>query len=82
MQHSQNNRMERQKEVVFYAVIEKIVKEGYCPLADIANREVGLELLQYMVAHDFWFYRVDEQKISANSKSIYWAFEKMLNTRY
>ncbi len=74
-------RMERQKENVFYSVIEKIVKDGYCHIANITDRDIGFELIKQMVAHDFWFYRVDEQKISANSKSIYWAFEKMLNTR-
>ncbi len=36
------------------------------------------ELLRTMVAHDFWFYKTDEQKITANSQSLYWAFEKML----
>jgi len=39
------------------------------------------ELLKTMVAHDFWFYKVDEQKITANSQSMYWAFEKILRTQ-
>ena len=39
------------------------------------------ELIKMMVAHDIWFYKADEQKILANSQSIYWAFDKLVNTR-
>lgn len=35
-------RMERQQEDVFYAVIENIVKKGYCDITDIGNKEIGI----------------------------------------
>ncbi len=38
-------------------------------------------LIKKAVAYDFWFYKTDEQKIIANSQSIYWAFEKMVKSR-
>ena len=71
-------RMEPHKENLLRIVIEKIVKDGYCRLDDIPEKETGAALLKDMAAHDFWFYKTDEQNIMANSQSIYRAFEKMV----
>ncbi len=74
-------RMTPQQEAVFYAISEKIVNDGYCHTGDMANREIGLDLLKQMVSQDFWFYKVNEQKIVANAKSYAWAFERMLDNQ-
>lgn len=74
-------KMESHKEKILHAVIEKIVKDGYCSIGDMPEKEAGAELLKGMVAHDFWFYRTDQQKILANSQSLFRAFEKFINFR-
>ncbi|MBI4648988.1 MAG: hypothetical protein HY738_20960 [Bacteroidia bacterium] len=35
-------------------------------------------LIKDMVSYDFWFYKVVEQKITANSQSLLRAFERMV----
>lgn len=74
-------RMEQPLRDLCYAVLAQIVAQGYCPTAELANQTVGRELLQQMVSHDFWFYHVDAQQLVANSKSCYWAFERVLTQR-
>ena len=71
-------RMEASKERLLRMVIGNIVKDGYCHIADLSEKEAGVELLKDMTAHDFWFYHTEAQKITANSQSIYRAFEKMI----
>ena len=66
------------KEAVFFEVINRIVKDGFCNIREIKNKTVVLELLKEMIAHDFWFYVANKREITANSKSIYRAFEKFL----
>jgi len=67
-----------QKKKVFLEVIARIVEDGFCSIREVDDTVVLLELLREMIAHDFWFYVANKRKITANSKSIYWAFEKML----
>ncbi len=62
-------------------ICAQIVRHQSCAPTTTLNPTVLEEVLQTMVAHDFWFYRADEQKITANSQSVYWAFEKILRTR-
>jgi uncharacterized protein len=70
--------MEPRKEKMLRTVIEKIVKDGDCHITDLPEKAAGAELLKEMVAHDFWFYRIDQQRILANSQSLYRAFEKLV----
>ncbi|MBI4649615.1 MAG: hypothetical protein HY738_24195, partial [Bacteroidia bacterium] len=63
---------------VFYEVIGKIVNNQFCCPTTIQNAKILDELLCIMIAHDFWFYKVDEQKITANSISILRAFERLI----
>jgi len=44
---------------------------------DDENPIIISHLIKEMVIHDFWFYKVDEQKIIANSQSLFRAFERM-----
>jgi len=71
-------RFEKEKEEVFFEVIKQIVKNGFCKIETIKNRQTVLELLKEMIAHDFWFYIANERKIVANSRSVERAFEKMM----
>ncbi|MBI4645743.1 MAG: AAA family ATPase [Bacteroidia bacterium] len=66
---------------VFYEVIEQIINNQFCHPITIQNAKILDELLNIMVAHDFWFYKVNEQKITANSQSLLRAFERMIKER-
>jgi len=70
---------ERERLALFYQVISRIVKNTYYSLAEADSKDSPMlkDLIKEMVAHDIWFYKVDEQKIVANSKSLYWAFERL-----
>jgi uncharacterized protein len=72
---------ESHKEDVFFKVINKINKNGYCKKESITQKQVLLELLNKMISHDFWFYNAEDGRITANSKSIYHAFKKMIKER-
>ena len=67
-----------EKEKVFFKVIKEIVEKGYFVKNKLINKNLFLELLKDMVAHDIWFYKAEEGIVTANAKSIYWAFEKLL----
>ncbi|GAK59748.1 hypothetical protein U27_06733 [Candidatus Vecturithrix granuli] len=62
-------------------MIEKIVKNGYCHIEDLLEKETSVELLKSMAAHDVWLYKTHEQKISDNSQSLCRAFEKLMYRR-
>jgi len=53
-----------------------IVQHGFYERNDQEDAKTVSHLIKKMVTHDFWFYKTGEQKIIANSQSIYWAFEK------
>ncbi|MBI4649373.1 MAG: hypothetical protein HY738_22930, partial [Bacteroidia bacterium] len=70
------------KERIFYEVINKIVINKFCKIDEIHNNKLMIkDLIKEMVAHDFWFYKVDEQKITANSQSLFRAFERLLKEK-
>lgn len=75
-------KFEEDNKSVFYEVIEKIVKNKFCHPSAISNNKILNDLLKTMISHDFWFYKVDEQKITANSQSIFRAFERMLKENF
>jgi AAA+ ATPase superfamily predicted ATPase len=74
-------KMDQEHKSVLLEVLVKIVSQQFCAPTEIHNPIILDELLKTMVAHDFWFYKVDGQKITANSQSMYWAFEKMVRLR-
>jgi len=74
-------KMKKNDKTVFYDVILKMVKNQFCQPDSISNNKILDSLLSIMIAHDFWFYKVNEQKITANSQSLLRAFERMIKKR-
>jgi AAA+ ATPase superfamily predicted ATPase len=70
--------IEKELHEKFDRIIEVIVEKGYYLRNEQEDVKQVNALLKEMLAHDFWFYKTDEQKIIANSKSIWWAFEKLI----
>ncbi len=65
----------------FDRITQQIVRNGSYSRNDQEDAACMNALIKKMVAQDIWFYKTDEQKIIANSQSIYRAFEKMVNQR-
>jgi uncharacterized protein len=64
----------------FDLIIKTIVKENAYIRKDSENTSLVKHLLKECIALDMWFYKPEEQKIIANSQSIYRAFEKTVST--
>jgi uncharacterized protein len=69
---------EAKKRKVFDKVIKEIITHGYCLKQSIYESQILMSLLKEMIEHDLWFYKANEGKIMANSKSIYWAFKELI----
>ena len=63
----------------FDLIIKVIVKENGYIRKDGENTALVKHLLKQCIELDIWFYKPEEQKIIANSKSIYRTFEKMVS---
>jgi AAA+ ATPase superfamily predicted ATPase len=74
-------RMDKEEVDVMMNVIKEIVKSNMYRLSGIGDNQILMTAIRKMVSHDFWFYKTDEQKIIANSKSIWWAFERLVKIR-
>jgi hypothetical protein len=61
-------------------IIQEIVRNGSYIRNNQEDAACVNVLVKKMVEHDFWFYKTGEQKILANSQSIFRAFEKLVNT--
>lgn len=55
---------------------KKIVQEGFVHIEDF-NNDID-DIISKMVAHDFWYFQVEKQQITANSESIRSAMKKMV----
>jgi len=65
----------------FDRMTTKIVQHGSYVRNDHEDVKTVNALVKKMVAHDFWFYKTEEQKIIANSQSIHRAFERLVISR-
>ncbi len=65
----------------FDRITREIVQHGAYRRNDQEDAQIVNALVKKMAAYDFWFYKTGEQKIIANSQSIYWACEKMVHAK-
>jgi len=66
---------------VFDQINQEIISKGAYKRNDEENKKAINQLVKLCVEKDIWFYKVVEQKITANSKSIWWAFKRLVEDR-
>ncbi|MBI4649108.1 MAG: AAA family ATPase [Bacteroidia bacterium] len=73
----QNKLIEEKTNTEFEKVINEIAGKGSYVRSKKENIKKINSLLKQMIAYDIWFYKPEEQRIIANSQSIWWAFKKL-----